>query len=193
MLFLCGLLALSTPILAQDQAGAGEGLKNAVVLIIRHGEKPDKGDGLSKAGHERAKAYVKYFENYTVDSQPLKVDYLFAAADSKDSHRPRLTLEPFSKAVGLSIDAQFPETQNQQLVAAIQKQPSGKATLICWHHDQIPQLARAFGANQNSLFRGGKWPDEVYDWVIQLRYNSDGHLMEAKRITEMLKPRDSGK
>jgi len=193
MLFLCGLLALCTPVPARAQAGGDAGLKNAVILVIRHAEKPDKGDDLSKAGKQRAKAYVKYFKNFTVASQPLKVDYLFATADSKASRRPRLTLEPFSKAVGLAIDTQFQDTQVQQLVNAIQAKPPGKTTLICWHHEQIPQLATALGADSNNLFRDGKWPDNVFGWVIQLRYDSDGHLVEAKRINENLMPDDSKK
>ena len=193
MLSACGLLALSMPILANAQVGGDTGLKNATVLVIRHAEKPDKGDGLSKAGKERAKAYVHYFESFTVDSQPLKVDYLFAAADSKESHRPRLTLEPFSKAIGLKIDARFQETQNQQLVAAIQKKPSGKQILICWHHEEIPQLLSALGADSHTVLGAKKWPDDVFNWVIQLRYDSDGHVSEAKRINENLMPGDSGK
>jgi hypothetical protein len=191
MLVLSALLALAMPIQAKDKAGRDTGLRNAVVLVIRHAEKPDKGDGLSQAGQQRAAAYVNYFENFTVDSTPLKVDYLFAAADSKASQRPRLTLEPFSKAVGLGIDARFPETKNRELVADIRKKPAGKQFLICWHHEEIPQLLTALGANPNALIGGNKWPDNVFDWVIQLRYDSDGHLIEAKRINEQLMPGDS--
>lgn len=193
MLSACALLVLSTPILAKGQVAGDTGLKNATVLVIRHAEKPNKGDGLSKAGKERAKAYVHYFENLTVDSQPLKVDYLFAAADSKASHRSRLTLEPFSKAIGLKIDARFQETQSQQLVAAVQKNPSGKQILICWHHEEIPQLLRAFGADPDSVLGAKKWPDDVFNWLIQLRYDSSGHVSEAKRINENLMPGDSDK
>jgi hypothetical protein len=193
MLSACALLVLSTPIPAKGQGGGDTGLKNATVLVIRHAEKPDKGDGLSKAGKERAKAYVHYFENLTVDSQPLKVDYLFAAADSKASRRPRLTLEPLSKAIGLKIDTRFQETKNQELVAAIQKNPSGKQILICWHHEEIPQLLSALGADSNSLLGAKKWPDDVFNWLIQLRYDSNGQVSEAKRINESLMPGDSGK
>lgn len=174
------------------QAGAGTGMKNAIILVIRHGEKPDKGTDLSKDGKKRAKAYVRYFKHFTVDSTPLKVDYLFAAADSKESDRPRLTLEPFSKAVGLPIDSQFQEAQVQQLAAAIQAKPPGKEYLICWHHTEIPALLRALGADPEALFKGGKWPDDVFGWVIQLRYDSNGQLTESKRISENLMPDDSG-
>jgi hypothetical protein len=187
ILLLCGLLALSTPVLAQDQAGDGAGLKNAVILIIRHAEKPDKGDRLSKAGEQRAKAYVNYFKNFTVDSNPLKVDYLFSTADSKESHRARLTLEPFSQAVGLAIDHRFEDTEFQKLAGAIRAKPPGKQFLICWHHGEIPHLVRALGADPSELFRGKNWPDDVYDWVIQLRYDANGQVVDAKRIVEDIK------
>ena len=186
-----GLLALSMPVIAKAQGGAGSGLENAVILVIRHGEKPDKGDGLSKAGKQRAKAYVDYFKNYTVDSKPLQVDYLFSTADSKASRRTRLTLEPLSKAIGLAIDSRFQYNDIQGLVGAIQSKPPGKQYLICWHHGEIPQLVNALGADPKALFRNGKWPDDVYDWVIQLRYDANGHLVDAKRISENLMPGDS--
>ncbi len=193
MLLSCALLAPAMPSQAKEKAKGGGGLKNAVVLIIRHAEKPDKGDGLSPAGQNRAAAYVGYFENFTVDSTPFKPDYLFAAADSKASRRPRLTLEPFSQAVGLPIDTRFPETKNKELVAAIRKKPPGKQYLLCWHHEEIPQLLSAFGANPGQLIGSSKWPDNVFDWVIQLRYDSHGRLTEARRINEGLMPGDSGK
>jgi len=193
MLLLCGLLALSTPTQAKDKAGDDAGLKNAVILMIRHGEKPDKGAELSKAGQKRAKAYVKYFESFTVNSTPLKLDGLFATADTKTSHRPRLTIEPLSKALGLEIDARFQDTQNKELAEAIRKQPAGKHFLICWHHEVMPKLVSALGADPATLFPGGKWPDDVYGWVIQLRYGPDGRLIEAKRINENLMPGDSDK
>jgi hypothetical protein len=190
---LCGLLALSMPVIAKAQGGVGSGLDNAVILIIRHAEKAKKGDSLSKDGGKRAKAYVDYFKNFTVDSKPLQVDYLFSTADSKESQRTRLTIEPFSRAVGLAIDSRFAYTDIQGLVGAIQTKPSGKQYLICWHHGEIPQLVKALGADPKALFRNGKWPDDVYDWVIQLRYDSNGHVMETKRIDENLMPNDSRK
>src|SRR5437870_2950563 len=102
----CALLAwaLVTSACAKPaHQGKTSGLCDATILIIRHAEKPDSGPGLTPAGHERAEAYVQYFKTFTLDSKPLKLDALFAAADSEKSHRPRLTLEPLSKALGLKI------------------------------------------------------------------------------------------
>src|SRR5271170_7271252 len=72
-------------------------LQDAVILIIRHAEKPKAGPDLSPEGVQRAEAYVNYFKSFQVNSQPLTLDYLFAAADSKNSIRPRLTLTPLSE------------------------------------------------------------------------------------------------
>jgi hypothetical protein len=181
------MLWVSGPVVARGQAGESGGLKNALILIIRHGEKADKGDKLSKAGEKRAKAYVDYFSNFTVDSNPLKLDYLFSTADSKESCRTRLTLEPLSKAIGLPIDSRFRYTDVQGLAGAIQAKPPGKQILICWHHGEIPQLVSALGAHSGTLFRDNKWPEDVYDWVIQLRYDANGQVVDAKRIVEDIK------
>jgi hypothetical protein len=192
-LLFCGLLALAIPtaILAEPpHAGKSGALKNAVILIIRHAEKPDDGYGLSADGEARANAYVNYFKNFTIDGQPLKLDYLFAAADSKKSHRSRLTIEPTSKALGLAIDSRFKDKNFQELADEIRSKPHGKAILIAWHHEKIPALMRTLGANPNQVIPNAKWPDNVSGWLIQLRYDSNGHLIETKRINENLLPDD---
>ena len=60
-------------------------LSGATIFIIRHAEKPEDGSGLTAAGKKRALAYVDYFAGVRVDRHPLKLDHLFAAADSKNS------------------------------------------------------------------------------------------------------------
>src|SRR5947207_15477121 len=88
-------------------ANAQEGPKDAVVLIIRHAEDAGSGDGISPLGQERAEAYKDYFLKFTVDSKRREPQAIFAAKDSKKSHRPRLTVEPFAKAAQLKIDTRF--------------------------------------------------------------------------------------
>ncbi len=192
-LFLYGLLALLLPTLIfadPPTAAKPAALSNAVILIIRHAEKPDDGSGLSDEGEARAKAYVNYFKTFTLDGQPLKLDHLFAAADSKESRRPRLTLEPTSQALGLPIDVQFKNKSYQELADELQSQPHGHAILIAWHHEKIPALLRALGADSAQVIPNDKWPSAVFGWVIQLRYDSNGKLIETKRINEKLMPTD---
>ncbi len=103
------VLALSTAIAAalSQPSPRPAPLANTVVLIIRHAEKPEDGSGLTPVGEQRARAYVPYFRAYQLDSQLLKLSHLFAAADSTNSRRPRLTIEPLAAALHMKLDLRF--------------------------------------------------------------------------------------
>src|SRR5262249_37731993 len=126
-------------------ADAQDGPKNSIVLIIRHAENGAIGRGLAPRGEQRAEAYKNYFLNFTVDSKRLVPDVIFAASDSKHSHRPRLTVEPFAKAAKLPIDTRFGSDHSAELAAALRANQQGKVILICWRHGVIPDLLRALG------------------------------------------------
>jgi broad specificity phosphatase PhoE len=154
-LVFCALIALGIPAAIFAQSAQGEtasGLKNAVILIIRHAEKTDDGRGLSSLGVARAKAYADYFKNFTIDGRALKLDAIFASKDGRNSHRPLLTAEPTAEALGLKV------------------------------HGNMVGLLRALGADPKTLFPKGRWPGHVYDWLIELRYDENGRLIESKRI-----------
>jgi hypothetical protein len=184
------LLAAAISCLGQ----ASGGLKDAVVLIIRHAEKLETGQDLSPAGFQRADAYVKYFGDFQVDGKPLKLDSLFAAADSKNSHRPRLTLEPLSRSLHLAIDTSFKDKAPELLADELKSKPHGQGILVCWHHGKIPELMRALGAAPSALLPDGKWPDAEFGWVIELHYDGAGKLLadQCRRIDEHLTIKDAG-
>lgn len=184
------ILFASTLIVAAE---AQDGPKNAIVVIIRHAEDADTGNGLSPRGEQRAEAYKDYFLKFTVDSKPLQPNVIFAAKDSKKSHKPHLTVEPFANAQKLRIDTRFGNNQSAELAATLRATEQGKRILICWRHPYIPALLSALGANPASLLPVGKWPGHVYNWVILLSYDQEGHLIpaETKRINEQLLPGDS--
>lgn len=184
------MLARPAMVLADSSVTQSSALQNAVILIIRHAEKPASGSGLTAAGEARANAYVNYFQHFTVAGRPLKLDYLFATADSKNSQRPRLTIEPTAKAFGLPIDSRFKDKDVQSLADEIRSRPHGRAILIAWHHEQIPALLRALGTNPAQVIPDSKWPGDVFGWLIQLRYDQTGKLIEVKRINENLMPDD---
>ena len=163
------------------------------MLIIRHAEDGGPGHDLAPRGQKRAEAYKDYFLKFTVDSKRLEPNVVLAAKDSKQSHRPRLTVEPFAKAAKLKIDAHFGNNQSTELAADLRANQQEKVVLICWRHGNIPALLRALGAKPEDLLPRGKWPNSVYDWVILLSYDQDGHLIPAstKRINEHLMPGDS--
>ena len=178
-----GILCL-VPLATLCGAEPGHGPKDATVLVIRHAEKPDDGDGLTPAGEARAKAYVNYFQTFKFHDLPVKPDAIFAAADSKNSRRPRLTVEPLAQALGLTVSTTFRDKDYQRLVDELAATGTGKNILVCWHHGTITELLRAMGANPDTLLTGGRWPGDEYHWVIVLRYDGNGVLQEARRETE---------
>ena len=183
--FFVGVLFAFSQTLVAD---AQEGPTNAVLLIIRHAEDPANGHGLSPRGVERAKAYINYFQNFSVDGKRLEPNAVVVAADSKQSHRPRLTVEPFAKAAKLPIDNRFANKQPADLAAELRANYQGKVILICWHHGQIPALLRALGAAPETLLPNGKWPKAVYDWVIMASFDENSRVIPAgtRRISEHL-------
>jgi broad specificity phosphatase PhoE len=189
-LFIAVICGSVLPVLIAD---AQDGPKNSVVLIIRHAESPESGHGLSPRGEERAKAYANYFQNFTVDSKRLEPNAVLVAADSKHSHRPRLTVQPFAKAANLPIDNRFANKQPADLATELRTNYQGKIILVCWHHGQIPALLRALGASPEALLPNGKWPRDVYDWVIMFSFDENGHAIpgSTKRINEHLLQGDS--
>jgi hypothetical protein len=174
-------------------ADAQEGPKNSMILIIRHAEDPPSGHGLSPRGEERAEAYKNYFMNFTVDSKRREPEAVLVAADSKHSHRPRLTVEPFAKAAKLPIDNRFANKQPADLAAELRANYQEKVILVCWHHGQIPALLRALGADPETLLPNGKWPRDVFDWVIMASFDENGRVIpgSTKRISEHLLEGDS--
>ena len=176
-------------------------LENSTILLVRHGEKPadpcvpdKKGDdpNLSPLGEARAQKYITYFQTYfaqTVDKSyqtQIKLDYLFAAADSGSSARPVETLSPLAAATGLPFCTKIADASYPDLVSCLQTQTYvGKNILVCWHHGEIMQLANllltAGGQQGPTLTPANTWPGTwlccVFGWVLQIRYNGSGAAM----------------
>jgi hypothetical protein len=169
--------------LARAQAPRAS-LANATVLIVRHAEKPASGSGLTPEGLTRANKYAQYFHPFRADGTTIALNALYAGADTAESVRPRLTLEPLSHATGISLNLQFPTNNPEALAHALLTEPHGDHVLIAWRHKKIPALIKALGGDPALLFPDGVWPDAVYDWVIFLHYDAAGHLDIQKRIQE---------
>ena len=174
-----------TPGAWAETAVKSAALSNATVFIIRHAEKPEEGRGLTAAGEKRAEAYVHYFAGLRVGKEPLKFEHLFAAADSKNSERPRLTIEPLSRALKLPIDQRFEAEDFARLAKDMRTQDHGRSMLICWHHGAIPGLLDELGVEPSRVLPDGEWPDKVFNWILVLRFNANGKLMtkHSERVT----------
>jgi len=169
--------------------------KNTNILLIRHAEKPDddKDPTLAVAGQERAQAYVVYFQNFSINSAPIKLNYLFSTAKSPESNRPYLTIEPLAQTLGLSINNHHKDKHYGKVATDILQNSKydNSNILICWHHGEILELAHALGAPQSSL--PSTWNGAVFGWVIQLVFDSNGKLSVLPTINQQLMYDDYGK
>jgi len=171
--------------------------KNTNVLLIRHGEKPASGDDLSVPGQERAQAYIIYFQNYVIqstssslsNSKPVKLNYLFATANSGKSDRPDLTITPLSEAIGIAIDAKHKDSDYKKVADDILQNSKydNSNILICWHHGEILDLAKKLGADASKLPKASnwpskKWPGSEYGWVLQVCYDGSGNLIDTQTM-----------
>ena len=95
-----------------------------------------------------------------------------------------------SKALGIAVDSRFKDKDVRGLANEIRRKPHGQAILIVWHHGEIPALVRALGADPAAVIPNAKWPEDVFGWVIELRYDVAGRLVETKRINQQLLPDD---
>lgn len=186
------VVAASVLALSVVQSSAAPGLRNVTVLIVRHAEKPDVGRELNARGEQRAAAYADYFTPLKLDGQPLTPQRLIATADSAESIRPRQTLIPLSLRLQLPIEQPCANSKVDKLVSLLREKNQAKTLLIAWHHGHINKLIAAFGGDGPALIGMPKWPADVYDWLIVLRFDDNGKLIESRsqKIQEQLLPGD---
>ena len=134
------------------------------VVIIRHAEKPDKGDNLSCQGFNRALGLPAVL--YSKYKLP---DHIFAAniKSGKSTNQSRMyqTIIPFAVKYNLDIDTRYDVGDTKSLAEAIMKMQG--FVLVIWEHNDIPEIVEALGV-ENKDFR---WSDNDYDtiWVITFK------------------------
>jgi len=177
----------STLAFARQRDLASPSMAGVTILIVRHAEKPASGPDLSPAGRARAAAYARYFNPFNGRAGgSFTPDLLIASTDTTKSDRPELTLKPLSAAIGLPIDTHFANHEEKALAEALRSTEHGKHILIAWHHGRIARLIHALGGDPDAILPGGNWPGSVYDWVVELSYDSNGRLIDARKIMENL-------
>jgi hypothetical protein len=146
------------------------------ILLIRHAEKPaDETSSvhLTPEGMKRAEQLFHLFEASEKRTIAFPVpDFIFAAKDSKHSHRPVETVAVLAKKLKLPINANYRNEDFTELVQEIFHSPkyAGKTILICWHHGTLPQLAnRLKAANAPETWKG-----TVFDRLWEITYDGKG-------------------
>jgi broad specificity phosphatase PhoE len=172
-------IALASPaaLLAQKQLKRVDAVSYpAHILIIRHAEKPptsSRSVDLAPEGVARAKRLHELFEASPTRPKPLpRPDFIFATADTKQSHRPSETAAALGASLHLDVDTRFGDKHVKGLAREILTVPkyAGKTVLIVWHQGTIPDLAKALGADDAP----DSWKDSVFDRVWEITYNRNG-------------------
>ena len=183
------MLSLPATLLAQQHdKRSGHETYPAHVLIIRHAEKPpepSKSVDLTSTGVARAKALAQLFTSSGKGPDPLpKPDFIFAARDTKNSHRPSETAAPLGAALGIPVDTRFTDAHVKALAREILSHDKyqGKTVLIVWHQGTIPDLAKALGANDAPH----SWKDSVFDRVWEISFDKHGRVSFENRPQHLL-------
>ena len=146
---------------------------------MRHAEKSDDpmDPNLTPAGQERAQRLTTY-----VPETFGNPGFLFAAANSKHSHRPHQTLKPLAEHLGLPINTDFADQDYGALAHTLQHEDrfEGRLIVICWHHGNIPSLAHALNAAPGEY--PDPWKGSVFNLILEFTF-SHGALT-ARSVTE---------
>jgi len=155
----------------------------AQIILIRHADKPSdpKNPHLSKAGVRRADQLVSFIRTdpaMTRFGLPVAV---FATKTTRDGNgqRTQETVAPLGRALGLPVQTPFLGKEYAAIAKLVlgNREYAGKNVLICWNHEQIPQLAAALGVTPEPP----KWKGSVYNLVYLISYQGGNATLATYR------------
>lgn len=152
----------------------------AQIILIRHADEPadPRDPHLSPAGVRRAEQLVSFITTDPVMTRFGLPVAVFATRTTKDGNgqRTQETVAPLARVLRLPVQTPFLGRDYAALASLILADPAyaGKAILICWNHEEIPQLAAALGVTPEPP----KWKQSVFDRVYVISYH-DGEVALA--------------
>ncbi len=173
------------------------------IMIIRHGEKPDKKNSvkgvtaagvkdkqeLSTRGWQRSGALVRFFNpvNKQCSHPALAVPDVVLAEDPKGhikSQRPLHTISALCQSLHKKPVLRY--TKGQELVLAKFVQAQSGVVLICWEHNAIIEIANLLTGDKKSCPQ--KWQGKRFDlvWVFDL----EGEKWKLTQVPQLLLPGD---
>ncbi|MDQ1128923.1 hypothetical protein [Microbacterium sp. SORGH_AS_0888] len=186
-LLLAGCASGTSPDVAAE--GTSPGNAGPLVMLIRHGEKPDDGGtlgvlpsgaaddhSLTVTGWTRAGALVDLFDPRTAAgpvpvrtglSRPAAV---IAANPAGASRRPAQTVAPLAAALGVTLATDLAKGQEKDLAERLRRVTS--PTLVSWEHEAIPAIVAHLGAVDPAP--PDAWPDDRFDLVWCFAPNGGG-------------------
>lgn len=167
-------------------------MPHPTIFIIRHGEKPTKGErgitadgkhsknSLIARGWQRAGGLVGLFgaAAHATAKAPLATPAaIFAASpdapgvDKKEkSRREEETATPLAHRLGLKPNLKFGKGTEKKLVKAVRKETG--PVLIVWEHEMIVALTRELCSSPKIP---ATWPSDRFDVVFVLTPDGEGY------------------
>jgi hypothetical protein len=153
------------------------------VIITRHGDKVPGGFCLSLQGLERASSFVHYFSGLDTFQAP-PITHIFAAyiGGATPYIRPKQTCQPLADYLKIPLNLDYTPTQFTEVAKEVLTNPKydNSSVLLCWEHDNIPNLIKALGADNP-----GVWDDDIFDQVYLLTYKN-GKKPQVQKILQQL-------
>ena len=143
-------------------AAAPSAAQGTVVMVIRHGEKPDGSDrgvdaegkkddsSLTAVGWQRAEPLADLFDPTSGPApagarRPTAI-YASGANDDGEGKRPRETVAPLAQRLGITVNTDYGKGDEKALVEKATTRPG--PDLISWQHGELPDIAAAFPASR---------------------------------------------
>jgi len=155
----------------------------AQIILIRHADEPDDPTNphLSPAGVRRAEDLVSFITNDSAMTRFGLPVAVFATRTTKhgNGQRTQETVAPLAGRLELPVQTPFLSEDFAALAKRILRNPAyaGKTVLICWNHEEIPQLVAALGVRP----KPPKWKNSVYDRVYIITYQGGKAALATSR------------
>ncbi len=156
----------------------------ARIILIRHAEKSadEQDPNLSAEGRDRAQRLVAWLTEGKVLGTNDPPAALYAAEPSNQGRGVRCvqTLEPTARHVNLPIRTPYRPDEYVKLAARLLRSASlrGKTVVVCWSHEELPQLAAALGVRPEPP----KWKDKDFKSAYIITYeNGKAQLEHTKQ------------
>lgn len=165
--------------------------KPTEIYVIRHAEKPNDDDKthLSRTGYERAQALVQVFGQGNDRFSVPQVIFAQHPRKKKGSVRSIETAQPLADALGLTPDTSYNVQEGTEMAEHVLNadETDGKVVLIVWGHDEIPDIAQAFGSRNLN-----RWRSQDFDRVWYFKFNGN-RLERSEDLPMRALPSDSKK
>jgi hypothetical protein len=144
------------------------------IVLIRHAEKPKKGDNLTCQGINRSMQLPAVLHSRFGLPVAIYVPAM-AFGDSTKHSRMFKTIVPFATQYHLPVCGKFAEDVTAGLARTAREQKG--TVFIVWEHSRLPAIARCLGIKDATLH----WPGDDYDSLWIITYNKGVAILQRSR------------